>query len=146
MAERVGYEQRDANVRMIVWFAAGLIISAVVIHLAIAGLYKVFEKQYPSPDAPSRIALDPKPIAPAPQLQTNAQVDLAKYEDEENKKLNSYGWVDRNAGVIRIPIDRAMDLVAQRGLPTRAPGTNNDSGITPEQLQQQKAAATAPKP
>ncbi len=62
----------------------------------------------------------------------------------KTKKLNSYGWVDRKHGVIRIPIERAMDLVAQRGLPTRGPGIQNSSGQTPEQLQQEKAAATKP--
>ena len=146
MAERVGHEQRDANVKLITWFAVGLVVCAIIIHLVTGWLYKVFKDDYPSPDAPSRIALDAKPIAPAPQLQTNAQVDLAKYEDEENKKLNSYGWLDKRAGVIHVPIERAIDLLVQRGLPTRGPGTNNSSGITPEQLQQQKAAATAPKP
>ena len=38
---------------------------------------------------------------------------------QEEQTLNSYGWVDQQAGVVRIPIDRAMDLLAQRGLPTR---------------------------
>jgi hypothetical protein len=38
---------------------------------------------------------------------------------QEEKTLHSYGWVDQRAGVVRIPIDRAMELVAQRGLPTR---------------------------
>ncbi|HEY0369400.1 MAG TPA: hypothetical protein VGC85_07370 [Chthoniobacterales bacterium] len=145
MVERGGHEERDVNVRMVAWFALGLVVSAIVIHVAIAGLYKLFAAQNPSPDPPSRIAFDAKMIAPQPQLQNNPQVDLANFETEQTKQLNSYGWVDKNAGVVRIPIERAMDLIAQRGLPSRGPGTNNTSGITPEQLQQQKAAATAPK-
>ncbi len=136
------YETRDASVRLVVWFAVILVISAIIIHLALAGLYKFFQAQHPSPDPPSRIAFGVQMLAPPPQLQTNPQVDLAKFTAEENEKLNSYGWRDRGQGVIRIPINRAMDLIAQRGLPTRGPGTNNSSGITPEQLQDQKAAAT----
>ncbi|HJT81725.1 MAG TPA: hypothetical protein VJ719_11040 [Chthoniobacterales bacterium] len=139
------YETRDANVRLIVGFAAGLIAAAIAIHLALAGLYKLFEQQHPSPDAPSRIAFDTRIVAPEPQLQINPQQDLAKFESDQNALLNSYGWVNREQGVIRIPIERAMDLIVERGLPTRGPGTNNSSGITPEQLQHQKAAATAPQ-
>jgi hypothetical protein len=150
MAEEVsaqtGYETRDANVRLVVWFAASLVVGAIVIHLALAGLFKLFAHQHPSPDPASRIAFETRMLAPAPQLQVNPQVDLATFEKEENEKLNTYGWVDREYGVIRIPIERAMDLIAERGLPTRGPGTNNSSGKTPEQLQQEKAAATARKP
>ncbi|MBV9008017.1 MAG: hypothetical protein JO354_02465 [Verrucomicrobia bacterium] len=138
------YERRDVSVRVVTWFAIGLIVCAIIMHLVVAGLYKLFEHQHPSPDAPSRIAFHAQNRAPAPQLETTPQTDLAKYESAENAKLNSYGWIDKQAGVIRIPIERAMDLIAQRGLPTRGPGTQNSSGITPEQMQQQKAAATKP--
>lgn len=141
-----GHETSDANVRIVAWAALGLVIAAAVIHLAIAGLYKIYEAQHPSPDPPSRIAFDTQMIAPAPRLQNNPQEDLAQFEKQANDRLHTYGWVDRDAGVIHIPIERAIELVAQRGLPTRGPGPNNASGITPEQLQQQKAAATAPKP
>jgi hypothetical protein len=40
--------------------------------------------------------------------------------DDAGRRLSSYGWVDREAGIVRIPIDRAMDLLAERGLPARA--------------------------
>lgn len=60
----------------------------------------------------------------------------------EDAKLNSHGWIDTERGIVRIPIERAMDLVAQRGLPARGPGTQNSSGKTPEQMRQEKAAVT----
>jgi hypothetical protein len=141
-----GHERRDISVRVVAWFAAGLIVCALIIHFALAGLYKVFERQHPSPDAPSRIALHPRNLAPQPQLQTEPVTDLEKYRATEDAKLNSYGWIDKQAGIIRIPIERAMQLIAQRGLPTRGAGAKDSSGITPEQMQQQKAVATAPKP
>jgi hypothetical protein len=77
-------------------------------------------------------------------LQTNPNADLEQFQAEQEVLLNSYAWVDKNAGIIRIPIERAMDLIAQRGLPTRGPGTQNASGITPVQMQKQKVAATKP--
>jgi hypothetical protein len=81
-------------------------------------------------------------IAPAPRLQPNPAIDLAQYQAAQKAKLNSYGWIDKQTGIIHIPIERAMELISRRGLPTRGPGTQNASGITPVQMQVQKAAAT----
>ncbi|MEP6662852.1 MAG: hypothetical protein ABJC04_04210 [Verrucomicrobiota bacterium] len=55
----------------------------------------------------------------APNLQIDPAQDLEKLRREDATMLNSYGWVDRSNGIVRIPIERAMDLIAQRGLPTR---------------------------
>lgn len=137
-----GHETRDFSVRVVTWFAVGLVASTFVIYLGVAGLYRFFESVHPSPQSPSRIALHPHMVAPPPRLQTNATVDLARYEKREREKLNSYGWIDKPAGILHIPIERAMDLVAQRGLPTRGPGTQDASGVTPVQMQEQKATAT----
>jgi hypothetical protein len=56
----------------------------------------------------------------------------------QNEKLNSYGWVDLSNGIVRIPITRAMDLLAQRGLPTRTNGISQTDG-SPLRLIQQRA-------
>jgi hypothetical protein len=53
-----------------------------------------------------------------PRLQTNPRGDLQALRAHEEQLLNSYGWVDQGAGVVHVPIDRAMQLIAQRGLPT----------------------------
>ena len=45
------------------------------------------------------------------------QQDLEQLRRKQQELLNSYGWVDRDAGVVRIPIERAMDLVGEKGLP-----------------------------
>jgi len=138
------YEPRDISVRAVIWFAVGLIFSAIIIHFAMVWLYEGFEHRYPSADAPSRIAFGAKMIAPEPRLQINPPADLERFQAEEEAKLNSYGWIDRKAGVARIPIHRAMDLIAQRGLPVRGPGTQNSSGKTAIDMQREKAAATKP--
>jgi len=56
---------------------------------------------------------------PKPNLQINPQADLLALRARETSELESYGWMDRKAGRVRIPIDRAMDLLVLRGLPTR---------------------------
>jgi hypothetical protein len=56
---------------------------------------------------------------PSPQLEIDERTQLDKVRLKEEETLATYGWVDQKAGVVRIPIERAMDLIAQRGLPTR---------------------------
>jgi hypothetical protein len=139
MPETRGYETRDVSVSGVGWFALGLAISICLILFLSAGLYKFFRAEHPSLDSPSRINLEPRMIAPPPRLQSSPAIDLEKFRALEEAKLNSYGWIDKNAGIIRIPIDRAMDLIAERGLPTRGPGTQNSSGKTPEEMVRERA-------
>jgi hypothetical protein len=141
-----GHETRDVNVRAVIWFASALVVTAIVIHVALGGLFSVFKRAHPSSDPPSRLVLEPRVVAPAPRLQRDPVREMEQFRASEEAKLNSYALDAKQPGIARIPIERAIELIAQRGLPTRGPGTNNSSGITPEQLQQQKAAATAPKP
>jgi hypothetical protein len=142
-ARQLGHETRDANVRAIMWFAIGLVVSAIVIHLAVAGLFVLFSRRHPSPEPPSRIVLQPRNLAPEPRLEVSGNTDLERFRMAQAQRLNSYGWVDQHRGIARIPIERAMDLIVQRGLPSRGQGTNDNSGKTPEQMRQEKAAATS---
>ena len=57
-----------------------------------------------------------------PRLQVEPRADLHAYCVQQLATLNSYGWEDQHNGVVRIPVDRAMDLILQQGLPARAPG------------------------
>jgi hypothetical protein len=49
-------------------------------------------------------------------LEKNERVEIYDFRLNEEQRLNSYGWVDEKAGVVHIPIDRAMELLAQKGL------------------------------
>ena len=60
-------------------------------------------------------------LPPEPRLQTNPREELRDLHAQEDAILNSYGVVDKDAGVMRIPIDEAMKLIVRRGLPARAP-------------------------
>jgi hypothetical protein len=53
---------------------------------------------------------------PEPRLQTDPSEDLARFRTAEDKKLNSYYWIDKKKGIVHIPIDEAMKMVAQEGL------------------------------
>ena len=57
------------------------------------------------------------PAFPTPQLQTSPSADMARFTAAEMAALNSYGWVDRQAGIVHIPITAAMQQIVQRGIP-----------------------------
>ena len=138
-AQRLGYEPRDVNARAVAIFALGLVVCAIVIYVSLVALFALFHRQHPSPDPPSREVVQPRILAPEPRLQTNPAADIDAFRATEEGKLNSYGWVDKQHKVARIPIKRAVELIVQRGLPARGSGTQDSSGKTPEQMRQDRA-------
>ena len=117
----VHHETSDVNIRAILGFGAALFAVAVAVHVLIYGLFGYFDSregvqrpvEYPL--AASQEGRQP----PEPRLQTDPRQDLADMRAKEDDVLGSYGWVDKNAGVVRIPIDAAMKLTLERGLPAR---------------------------
>jgi hypothetical protein len=117
----VHHEESDVDIRAIVGFGAGLIVVAMLIHLMTYVLFRYFdsrEARRVTPQYPLAVAQESR-LPPEPRLQTNPRRDLADLRAKEDETLNSYGWVDKNAGVVRIPIDEAIKLTLQRGLPAR---------------------------
>jgi hypothetical protein len=114
-------ETSDVNIGGIIIFVVVLIVSAVVIHGGVWALYRYFDAQS-ARRGPAEFPLATTAIRrlpPEPRLQTDPRDDLANLRRSENEVLQSYAWVDRGAGVVRIPIAQAMKLTAERGLPTR---------------------------
>jgi hypothetical protein len=120
-----GYETRDASVRGLLWFGAGLILACVVVELLMLGFYRLFISEARS-ERPKEVKLTST---------ENLYQQLRDLHRDEEKALESYGWVDRKSGVVRIPIERAMELVAAKGSRFgKAPKTElemNSHGGTP---------------
>lgn len=120
----VHHEESDVNIRGILMFAAGLLAVAVVIHIAMWLLFRIFdarEARRQTIEYPLAIQQENR-LPPEPRLQTNPRQDLQDLRAAEQNVLTTYGWVDKNAGVVRIPIDDAMKLTLERGLPARSGG------------------------
>jgi hypothetical protein len=83
----------------------------------------------------------PKTLFPEPRLIVTSGADLAELRAQEDAVLNTYGWVDRRSNVVRIPIQRAMELLAQRGLPVRGSNVNNIGSSEYELLQERSREA-----
>ena len=111
-----GHETTDVNVWAVGKFAIGLVIVCVVSIALLFGLLKFFQSREETSVANT---VDPVKLFPEPQLQKTPIMDLKAIHAEEDKLLNGYAWVDPKQGIVRIPVDRAIEVLAKRGLPTR---------------------------
>jgi len=146
----VDYERRDLDYRSVFLFLFVLGIVGLLIHVLLWGAFREWGKdqfvphQTTNPIMTSNEQLrelggDPASTFPAPTLQPNPIADLNKFRVYEEDRLNSYGWVDPGAGRIRIPIDRAIDILGNSwqqqqslvaGQPAPSAPTGTQSNIT----------------
>ncbi len=118
-----GYETNDASVRKLLPWGIGLVAGAFAIVILATLVQFLYLGRIPTitlpPVGEGINRTPPAPLPPQPRLQVEPQTDLAQFRAQEDQILNGYGWIDQKAGKVRIPISRAMQLLAQRGLPTR---------------------------
>jgi hypothetical protein len=119
-----GHETRDISTRVVVIFGVSLLVGAILIHIAVWVVYSQFARDaaraYPREYPLAHVG--PAQLPPQPRLQTTPREDLQRMRTEEEQVLNSYGWVDVQRGIVRIPIERAMALTVEQGLPARTGG------------------------
>jgi hypothetical protein len=121
MAGDAHRETSDVNIRAILGFGAALVIAAVIIHALIWLLFTFFQRQ--ENQAATRLfplaAEQQNRLPPEPRLQTDPQGDLRDLRQREDAILRSYGWISKDAGAVRLPIEDAIRLTIERGLPAR---------------------------
>jgi hypothetical protein len=97
------------------WLSAAMLISAGIVY----GAFWLFEGREQAANQAARtfpLAVGQVREPPAPTLQTQVFKDIYLLRQSEQQKLTTYGWVDKNTGTARIPIDQAMRLVIERGV------------------------------
>jgi hypothetical protein len=138
---REGFEVTDANTGGITVFLVGLFISVGVFFVVCYGFGIIINSGMDKADGPVNKWNAPNQIAPRKAIQSSPALeqeqlakltqqfptprlelddgnqDLADLHEREDLLLNNYSWVDKPGGAVRIPIERAMELIAQRGLP-----------------------------
>ena len=116
----VHHEESDVNILAIFGFGGGLMAVAMVVLLVVYVLFGFFDgRERSTVPAEYPLAAQANRVPPEPRLQEHPREDLSELRAREDEILSSYGWVDRNAGIVRIPIDAAMKLTLERGLPAR---------------------------
>ncbi len=119
---RRSHEQSDANMRPIVLFGAGLVVLAIVVLLLTRWVFGTFAMQRAKLDVPPSPLADTREPFPGPRLQVAPAQDVKAMRAAEDTTLNSYGWIDKEGGIVRISIDRAIEVLTERGFPVRRHG------------------------
>jgi hypothetical protein len=135
-----GFEREDMSPAGVFYFMVGLAIVAILIHFIVTGMYRYldsYDSKHQAPMNPMAVktGVDPRTMTfqdaegqmqttfPQPVLEDNERQQFSTLVEKQDEILASYDWIDQKKGVVRIPIDKAMDLLAQRGMPVREPGT-----------------------
>lgn len=118
-----GHETQDANVRAIVIsgiaFAAGIALALLLVLV----MFRVLASHRPVLSSSNPLAeTERQQFPPQPRIEEHPALELEQLRKHEESILSTYGWIDKKAGVVRIPIDRAIELQLQRGFPTRKLG------------------------
>jgi hypothetical protein len=137
------HEARDPHLSNVVIVIASVAFM-IIFCLASAGILAVIFSNHRPMQKMSPLGLiaapnlEPLERFPKPDLQIDDDhAERTTLLAAQNQKLNSYGWIDRSNGIVQIPIDRAIDLLAQRGLPSRTNGILQTDG-SPLQLIQER--------
>jgi hypothetical protein len=109
-----GHEQRDISVGAVAIFAVSLVVALVAVHYLALGTFHHLARQPAEYSPPSPLAGTREKFT-GPRLLVNQKLDMEAFRASEDTALNNYGWVDRTQGIVRIPIDRAIDLLARQG-------------------------------
>jgi hypothetical protein len=137
-----GYEHTDANVSIVWRFIIWLIVAAVIIHIGLALLFGLFVEQrvetadprYPlaATEGLNRSPEQEVERFPEPRLQRFPRADIMNYRVREEERLQGYGWVDKGAGTVHIPIQDAMRLMLERNmLPSRPQDEKAPASVEP---------------
>lgn len=146
------HEEKDVNVRALIWFGVIFVVVSILAHFLLLGLYRGMSRMEKARTGETLTQMQRPAGASVPQGQPLLQpfprrtpgqnevidpyratpvTDLKAMRRSEKQALESYGWVDQQKGIVRIPIAEARKLVVQRGLPVQAPLTSTTTGGKP---------------
>jgi hypothetical protein len=132
--EGAGYEHTDANVWQIAKFGIWLLITAIVVHFGTGLMYRLLiERAKVTTEQPYPLASTTEPrLPPEPRLQQFPRNEYYEHYLKDQEKLDSYGWVNKDAGVVHIPIQDAMRLTLERGVLESVPAAQPETpGLMP---------------
>jgi len=148
-----GFERQDISGSGVLYFFLALAAGTLVVVFFLVGVFDVLDKRSNAKQGPpnplsANVPADkdtrhiPKEYEikafPEPRLENDERSQLLGIITAQEQTLNSYGWADENSRTVRIPIDRAMELLAQRGLPVHQQGATGNSEASAPAAKQKK--------
>ena len=128
-SNNLGFERQDLGAKPVIGFIISVVVTGVLIYYVLWGVFHfmdVYDRQHQQNLSPLvHVEQDTRSVRtsdirsfPEPRLEESERTELNDFRYGEEEQLNSAGWIDEKAGIAHIPITRAMDLIAERGLPT----------------------------
>src|SRR5262245_37301061 len=114
------YEVSDIDALRVTFIGIGLMVAVLVVMTLTYVIYGFVTRRYIGQQPAASSLAYTRTTTPEPHLTVNAPEELRRLRASENATLHSYAWVDKDNGVVRIPIERAMEVLAKKGLPSRS--------------------------
>jgi hypothetical protein len=136
----VRHESGDVNAISVTRFGIGMAFLILVFLFSLFGLFRYFAKRAAEAQPPEPMGAIVRKIPPEPRLEPDPSLDMRQMRAAEDRKLHQYAWIDPDKGIVQIPVDRAMDLILEKGLlltrsqpgaPMAATAGKTPSGKTP---------------
>lgn len=115
------YADRDIPVGKIMLSGLYITIFTVLSFVGIRFLFLHFDRSHDQARQAVSAYVGQRVLPPEPRLQVDEPRTWEQQLAIEKAQTEHYAWVDQVGGVVRIPVERAMEIVAQKGLPARAP-------------------------
>jgi hypothetical protein len=109
-----GHEMKDLNPRSIALFGAGLAVVMVLAVVASTWFFRYAAVRYTARQVPSSPLAHTREPVPEPRLQVYGAAELREMREVEDSVLSSYAWIDKEREIVRIPVDRAMEVLAKQ--------------------------------
>ena len=110
-----GHEQSEVSVKLIVVSLAFLAVATAIVFVLVVGIFRYF---YATNSTEEATRLSQPVVPPEPRIEVAPYEELQQLRAKEDHILNSYAWVGQQGGAVRVPIDKAIDLLAAKGLPS----------------------------
>jgi len=118
----VGHEENTVQLQPVIVFAIVLVLVSAFSFAGAWFMLDVLKLNQARSEAPLSSLAEPNPLPPAPRLQVSPNQELKRTSQTEEVILRSYRWVDKDAGIVGIPIEQAIKVLAKKGLPARSDG------------------------
>ncbi len=110
-------EPQDVNAKWVFIAGLGVLLALWATVVVIYPLFSYFKYERTGGQDPSKVLYYVPPQPPIPRNEDHEFRTLREFEAREEGEMESYRWVDRSKGIVSIPIERAMSLIVERGIP-----------------------------
>jgi len=120
--EDIRFEESDASPKALARFMFFLVVSILAVAYAVRVMYfSLASREARQQPPPPIMQFEAHRQAPLPRLEEHESDDLARYRAEQHKVVTTYGWVDKEQGIARVPVEEAMKMLLKQGLPVASP-------------------------